>query len=83
MNICQAVRYILLLTYAIAFTSAAYVPSAGCVVSRAPNFLDVFAVGSDGHVYTAAWQPGDTGFRGWWPVAKSPLAPLSPHLPVS
>jgi len=32
------------------------------------DLLDVFVTGLDGRVYTAAWQPGDEGFRGWWPV---------------
>ena len=35
------------------------------VVSRSPDKLDVFVVGTDGGVWTAAWQPGDSTFRGW------------------
>ena len=35
------------------------------VVSRRPDFLDVFVVGTDGRAYTCAWEPG-AGWRGWW-----------------
>jgi hypothetical protein len=40
-------------------------------VSRAPGKLDIFAVGSDGAIYTAAWdaQVANGAWRGWWPVA--------------
>ena len=39
-------------------------------VSRAPGKLDVFAVGTDGRVYTAAWDGlvASGAWRGWWPV---------------
>lgn len=38
-------------------------------VSRSPDNLDVFVVGTDRRVWTAAWQPGFTGgWHGWWPV---------------
>ena len=43
------------------------------IVSRSHNLLDAFAVGSDGRVYTAAWQPGDSAFRGWWKIGKTDL----------
>src|SRR5215211_4634497 len=36
-------------------------------VSRRPDFLDVFVVGTDGHAYTCAWAPGQ-GWRGWWRI---------------
>jgi endonuclease/exonuclease/phosphatase family metal-dependent hydrolase len=36
-------------------------------VSRRPGQLDVFCVGTDGRVYTAAWNFQDS-WRGWWPV---------------
>ena len=40
------------------------------ITSRRPDHLDAFCVGmGDRRIYTAAWQPGDTEFRGWWPVA--------------
>jgi hypothetical protein len=36
-------------------------------VSRSTDHLDVFAVGADGHVYTAAWEPDFAdGWHGWW-----------------
>ena len=36
------------------------------VVSRSANKLDVFVTGSDGGIYTAAWEPGFTdGWHGW------------------
>ncbi len=38
-------------------------------VSRRANFLDVFVVGLDGRVYTAAWSPGHT-WGGWWPMGR-------------
>jgi hypothetical protein len=38
-------------------------------VSRAPDKLDVFVVGTDGRVYTAAWEPGfPDWWHGWWPI---------------
>ena len=52
-------------------------------VSRSANLLDVFAVGRDGGVYTAAWQPGDAAFRGWWRVGGLEAAPCSPVAAVS
>lgn len=41
------------------------------VVSRDPNKLDVFVVGNDGRIYTAAWDAAvaNGAWRGWWPVA--------------
>jgi Pregnancy-associated plasma protein-A len=39
------------------------------VVSRSTDKLDIFVVGTDGRVYTAAWEPGFTdGWHGWWPI---------------
>jgi hypothetical protein len=45
--------------------------SAVSAVSRDPNKLDVFVVGNDGHVYTAAWDHNvaDGKWRGWWRIA--------------
>ncbi len=40
-------------------------------VARDANKLDVFTVGKDGVIYTAAWDQavdGANGFRGWWPI---------------
>jgi hypothetical protein len=37
------------------------------VVSRSIDHLDIFVVGLDGYVYTAAWEPSFGGpWRGWW-----------------
>ena len=39
---------------------------------RGPNQLDIFVVGTDGRVYTAAWQPSFTdGWHGWWRVGNT------------
>ena len=38
-------------------------------VSRSADHLDVFAVRDRFGIYTAAWQPGFTGWHGWFPVA--------------
>jgi hypothetical protein len=48
-------------------------------VSRAPNKLDVFMVGNDGGVYTAAWEHGVAGgaWRGWWRVRDMIAVPGS------
>jgi hypothetical protein len=38
-------------------------------VSRSPDKLDVFVVGTDNRVWTAAWQPSfPDWWHGWWPV---------------
>jgi len=38
-------------------------------ISLQPSKLDVFVVGTDGRVYTAAWEPGFTDWwHGWWPI---------------
>jgi hypothetical protein len=38
-------------------------------VSRSADKLDVFVVGTDGRVWTAAWEPDFAdGWHGWWPV---------------
>jgi hypothetical protein len=36
-------------------------------VSRSADKLDIFVVGNDKQVYTAAWRP-DVGWEGWWPI---------------
>ena len=38
-------------------------------VSRRPDFMDVFTVGLDGRVYSAAWSPGQP-WGGWWPMGQ-------------
>ena len=41
------------------------------VVSRSPDKLDVFVVGTDGRVWTAAWEPSFTDWwHGWWPIGQ-------------
>jgi murein DD-endopeptidase MepM/ murein hydrolase activator NlpD len=44
--------------------------SAVAAVSRAPLKLDVFVVGSNGNLYTAAWdhQAADGEWQGWWSI---------------
>jgi hypothetical protein len=38
-------------------------------VSRNTDKLDVFVVGTDGRIWTAAWEPAFTdGWHGWWPI---------------
>ncbi|MFL6163643.1 MAG: hypothetical protein ACJ74U_15665 [Jatrophihabitantaceae bacterium] len=39
-------------------------------VSRSADKLDIFVVGTDGSVYTAAWQPDFAdGWHGWWQLS--------------
>ena len=45
-------------------------------VSRRPDFLDVFVVGTDGGAYTCAWEPG-RGWRGWWRIGNAVFPPGS------
>ena len=52
-------------------------------VSRSADRLDVFAAGADGFVWTAAWQPGDLSFRGWWRVGDLEVPPCSAVTAVS
>jgi len=37
-------------------------------VCRGANKLDIFVVGTDNHVYTAAWRPDSGGWQGWWRI---------------
>ncbi len=38
-------------------------------VSRSADHLDIFVVGTDGGVYTAAWEPDFAdGWHGWWRI---------------
>ena len=46
-------------------------------VSRNADKLDVFIVGTDRGIYTAAWQRGDTAWRGWWRIAGGIAAPFT------
>jgi hypothetical protein len=54
------------------------------VVSRGPDKLDVFVVGTDSGIRSAAWEPGFTdGWHGWWQIAGGVAAPGSPVTVVS
>ncbi|HEX6472584.1 MAG TPA: hypothetical protein VF069_26065 [Streptosporangiaceae bacterium] len=55
-------------------------------VSRAPNHLDLFVIGNDGHVYTSAWTEGMewNGLRGWFDIggvfpAANPTPAVARH----
>jgi hypothetical protein len=52
-------------------SGAAAQGAAVTVVAREPTKLDVFVIGLDGRVYTAAWDQfvANGAWRGWWPVA--------------
>ncbi|WP_121118239.1 hypothetical protein [Croceibacterium ferulae] len=52
-------------------------------VSRAPDHLDIFVTGTDGHVYTAAWTPTSGGWRGWWRIGDVRCPPRTPVHVVS
>ena len=40
-------------------------------VSRNTDKLDVFVVGTDGRIWTAAWQPSfPDWWHGWWPIGQ-------------
>jgi len=61
---------------------AAALGSPVSVVARDPNKLDVFVVGTDGGVYTAAWDQNvaQGQWRGWWRIlglTAKPGAPIS------
>jgi len=45
-------------------------------VSRAKDQLDIFAVGTDHKVYSAAWNPSNgTQWAGWWRIGDLTVAP--------
>lgn len=52
-------------------------------ISRSQDKLDIFTVGLDGHIYTAAWQSGDNQWRGWWQIKGLDAAPCSSVCAVS
>jgi hypothetical protein len=53
-------------------------------VCRSADKLDIFCVGSDRGIYTAAWQPAFTdGWRGWWRVQGGVAAPNTSVTAVS
>jgi hypothetical protein len=51
-------------------------PPGGTVsaVSRDPGKLDIFIVGHDGGVYTAAWDTGANKWGGWWRILNGVAA---------
>ncbi|MEA2666575.1 MAG: hypothetical protein QOI11_3519 [Candidatus Eremiobacteraeota bacterium] len=59
--------------WAIASSAPAPAVPGGAVfgVTRGPTKLDVFVIGSDAKMYTAAWdQNADQQWHGWWPIAN-------------
>ena len=45
-------------------------------VSRSADKLDIFVIGTDNRVYTAAWEPGFAdGWHGWWSLLGGVAAP--------
>ena len=51
-------------------------------VSRSTDKLDIFVVGTDGGVYTAAWEPGFAdGWHGWWRSGTSSRRRVPPCTP--
>src|SRR5262249_54757525 len=65
--------------------AVAAVGSRVAAVSRSPDQLDVFVVGTDGGVYTAAWahSVADGKWRGWWRILSAAAEPSSPVIAVS
>jgi hypothetical protein len=53
------------------------------VVSRSKDKLDIFAAGSDGHVWTAAWEPDIPGWRAWWQIGDISVPAGAPVHAVS
>jgi hypothetical protein len=52
-------------------------------VSRSTDKLDIFVVGTDGHVYTAAWEPDFADWHGWFPIGDAVFPLRSPVHAVS
>ena len=52
-------------------------------VSRSTDLLDVFVVGLDGRVYTAAWVPDGQDWRGWWTIGTDHFPQGANVFPVS
>ena len=44
-------------------------------MTRSPDKMDIFVADGGGNIQTAAWQPGNSAFRGWWPVANGKTMP--------
>jgi len=52
-------------------------------VSRGADKLDIFAVATDGNVYTAAWEPDFSGWHGWYLIGGATFPPGAPVYAVS
>jgi len=53
-------------------------------VSRTADKLDIFVVGTDGKISTAAWEPASSdGWRGWWSIKDGVAAHGAPVTCVS
>lgn len=52
-------------------------------VVRGPDKLDIFVVGTDRHVYTAAWRPDSHGWQGWWRIGDIAVPHRTPVHAVS
>ena len=52
-------------------------------VVRGPDKLDIFVVGTDNHVYTAAWRPDSGGWQGWWRIGDISVPHRTPVHAVS
>ncbi|MGM0655782.1 MAG: hypothetical protein ACQETR_10760, partial [Thermodesulfobacteriota bacterium] len=62
--------------------NAARPPSVSTVV-RSTDKLDIVVVRANGSVVTAAWQLGDTDWRGWWSIANGRATSGTPVTAVS
>jgi hypothetical protein len=51
--------------------------SAVAMAARSPNHLDLAVVGTDGGLYTAAWEPtvANGTWRGWWRIGEGTATP--------
>jgi hypothetical protein len=68
-------------TFPIFFAQSAYSPVGA--VSRSADKLDIFAVASDGNVWTAAWEPDFSDWHGWYMIGGATFPPGAPVTAVS
>ncbi len=52
-------------------------------VCRGRDKLDIFVVGTDNHVYTAAWRSDSGGWQGWWRIGSARFPALAQVAAVS
>jgi hypothetical protein len=59
--------------------------SSVAAVARDPNKLDVFTIGADGGIYTAAWDQfvSNAEWRGWWRITNGLVASNAPVTAVA